>query len=151
MHPERLLERIEHATVATVSSSGQPWNTPVYFARTGGEFFWISRADAQHSINIRQNGRAFIVVYDSSREDASGAAVYVDAEARELTDAAAIANAVVQIYRRRKENPPTPTSFDDASPQRVYVAIAQRAWTNIVHAAGDCPWDERVDISLVAE
>ena len=74
-----VLETIEHATVATVSDQGNPWNTPVYFARDEGVLYWTSRLDAQHSVNIRQNGKGFVVIYDSRREDASGAAVYVDA------------------------------------------------------------------------
>src|SRR5687767_7226480 len=60
-----VLDRIEHAAVATVSPDGRPWNTPVYFARRGDSFYWISRRDAQHSTNIRHNGRAFVVVFDS--------------------------------------------------------------------------------------
>src|SRR5436189_2506432 len=136
---QQLLDSIEHATVATASVHGDPWNTPVYFARSGGTFFWISRADAQHSINIRDNGRAFLVVYDSTREDASGAAVYLEAEARELTDEASIARALDAIYQRRRQPPPPPAAFVAASPQRVYTALARRAWTNVVHDAGDCP------------
>lgn len=145
---ERLLDTIEHATVATVSAKGEPWNTPVYFARSGGTFFWISRADAQHSTNIRDNGRAFLVVYDSSRADASGAAVYIDADARELTDEASIATALAAIYRRRGKPSPSAATFGEASSQRIYTAVARRAWTNVVHDEGECPWDERVGVSI---
>ncbi len=148
---DRLLDTIIYATIATVSSKGEPWNTPVYFARLGREFFWISRADAQHSINIRLNGRAFLVVYDSTRDDASGAAVYVEADAQELADTSAIARALATLYQRKHEAPPATTEFRDPSPQRVFVAIAQHAWTNIVHTSERSPWDERVEISLGRE
>src|SRR5688500_8071978 len=81
-----LLDRIEYASVATVSDDGRPWNTPLYFARNRESVFWISTRHAQHSINISQNGRAFIAIFDSGREDTSGAGVYVETTVSELTD-----------------------------------------------------------------
>src|SRR5689334_16378340 len=121
----RLLDRIEHATIATVSSEGDPWNTPVFFARKGRTFFWISRADAQHSINILENRRAFIVIYDSSREDTSGAAIYLDTDAQELNEERAIMSAVDRIYERKQKSSPPVTNFRDPFPERVYVAVAR--------------------------
>ncbi len=144
----RLLDAVEHATLATVSSAGEPWNTPVYFARHGGTFFWISRADAQHSVNIRANGRAFLVIYDSSRVDASGAAVYIRAEAQELADEGSIEDALARIYRRRQKPAPPVAGLRAPRAQRAYVAVARQAWTNVVHTDDDYPWDERVELSL---
>ena len=141
-----LLETIEHATVATVSVEGEPWNTPVYFARGHGVIYWTSRSDAQHSINVRHNGQAFLVIYDSGRKDASGAAVYIDASVAELTDQSAVDAALQTIYRRRGKTEPAASRFMAPSDHRVYRATVRRAWTNILHSAGDCPWDERVEI-----
>ena len=148
MAVDRLLDDVKHATIATVSPQGQPWNTPVYFARVGSSFFWISRADAQHSINIRENGRAFIVIYDSSRDDTSGAALYVDTDACELTEEPFIARAMTTIYRRRQKSSPSVASFQSPAVQRIYVAVGRQAWTNVVHVDGECPWDERVAVAL---
>jgi hypothetical protein len=144
----RLLAAIQYATVATVSSAGRPWNCPVFFARSGATLYWLSRADAQHSINIRDNGRAFIVVYDSMQEDRSGAAVYVEAEARELIEEPDISTALTTIYRRKQKPAPSADGFRAPAPQRVYAAVARQAWTNVVHTDGETPWDERVPIAL---
>jgi hypothetical protein len=144
----RLLDAIEFATIATVSSAGSPWNSPVYFAREEATFYWISRANAQHSINIGDNGRAFIAIYDSTREDKSGAAAYIEAEARELIDDVEIAAALASLYRRKRKPAPTPDGFRAPAAQRVYAAVARQAWTNVVHIDGGVPWDERVSISL---
>ena len=141
-----VLETIEHATIATVSADGQPWNTPVYFARDHSAFYWTSRADAQHSINIRDNGRAFLVIYDSVQEDTSGAAVYLDASVAELTDEPAVDRALKRIYRRRRKTPPPPSTFIEPSVHRVYCATVLRTWTNVLHTVGDHTWDERVEI-----
>ena len=83
---DELLDRIEHATIATVSADGRPWNTPVYFARDRDFLYWSSRRDAEHSTNIRHNGLAFVVIFDSSRDDASGAGVDIEATAIELAN-----------------------------------------------------------------
>ena len=141
-----VLDRIEHATVATVSADGRPWNTPVYFARQRDSFYWISRRDAQHSSNIRHNGRAFIVVFDSSRDDVSGAGVYIEAAVTELADEDDVGGALALIYRRRNKPPPSASHFTSASVHAVYHARAIRAWSNVLHASGEVPWDERVEI-----
>ena len=142
----KILDRIEHATVATVSADGRPWNTPVYFARHGASFYWISRRDAQHSINIRHNGRAFIVVFDSSRDDASGAGVYIEATVAELTDEGDVRSALERIYRRRNKPVPSASHFSSLSVHAVYDAQAIRAWSNVLHTSDEIPWDERVEI-----
>ena len=142
-----LLDRIEHATVATVSIDGSPWNTPVYFARQRGSFYWISRRDAQHSTNVEKNGRAFLVVFDSSRKDSSGAGVYVEASAA-LVEDGEIQHALEVIYRRRGKPVPSTTDYSGKSPHAVYQAQAVRVWSNVLHASGAIPWDERVEITL---
>jgi nitroimidazol reductase NimA-like FMN-containing flavoprotein (pyridoxamine 5'-phosphate oxidase superfamily) len=143
-----LLDRTEYASVATVSDDGRPWNTPVYFARNRESLFWISMRDARHSTNIRHNGRAFIVLFDSSREDTSGAGVYVEATVSELTDEEDIRDGLQIIYRRRNKPVPSTAQFLGDSPHRVYHATAVRAWTNVVHDTSEVPWDERVEIRL---
>jgi nitroimidazol reductase NimA-like FMN-containing flavoprotein (pyridoxamine 5'-phosphate oxidase superfamily) len=142
-----VLDRIEHATVATVSIDGIPWNTPVYFARRGLSLYWTSRRDAQHSANIRHNGRAFIVVFDSSHADSSGAAVYIETHVTELTDDHDIEGALQLIYRRRDKPVPAVSELSAASHHAVYHAKAIRVWSNVLHTSGDIPWDERVEIT----
>jgi hypothetical protein len=150
-HVSGILDRVEHATVATVSADGRPWNTPVYFARRRGSYYWISRRDAQHSINIRHNGRAFLVVFDSTREDSSGAGAYLEAHVTELADDGHIQDALTLIYRRRDKPRPPVALFSYSSIHAVYHAQATRLWTNVLHTSGDVPWDERVDITAAAE
>lgn len=143
-----VLDKLKHATVATVSTENQPWNTPVYFARDGHRLYWISRHDAQHSMNVRHNGRAFLVIYDSRSEDSTGAGVFIEAEVSELSTEDDVAAAVFLIYRRRNKPVPLASAFRDSSPQRVYRATARRMWTNLVHADDEIPWDERVEVAV---
>jgi nitroimidazol reductase NimA-like FMN-containing flavoprotein (pyridoxamine 5'-phosphate oxidase superfamily) len=143
-----VLDCIEHATIATVSAQGRPWNTPVFFARRGGSLYWTSRSDAQHSTNVRDNPHAFIVVYDSSREDSTGAALYIEAQVAELKDTVAIEFAAALIYRRRRKAPPSIGEFRAPSPHRLYHATAVRAWTNVLHHSETVSWVERIEIAL---
>jgi hypothetical protein len=145
---QAMLDTIEHATIATVSAQGQPWNTPVYFARERMSLYWTSRADAQHSINIRDNGHAFIVIYDSSRQDASASAAYIEAQVSELTDQKAIEKGLGLVYTRRGKPTPRAAEFCEPSRHRVYHAAALRVWTNVLHADVETPWDERIEIVL---
>src|SRR5688500_17929969 len=143
-----LLERIEHATVATVSADGMPWNTPVFFARRGLSLYWSSRRDAQHSLNIEHNGRGFIVVFDSGRQDASGAGVYIEAAVHQLTDEIAICDAAQLIYSRRRVPVPSARHFAPGSVHAVYHARALKVWSNVLHTSGEIPWDERVEFHV---
>jgi len=145
---DAVLEGIEHATVATVSADGRPWNTPIYFARQRNSFYWVSRRDAQHSTNIRHNGRAFVVVFDSSREDSSGACVYFEAAVAELTNDGEIRSALERIYRRRDKPSPPVSQFVSTSIHAVYHAHAVRVWSNVLNTSGEIPWDERVEITF---
>ena len=109
---------------------------------------WLSRSDAQDSINIRWNGGAFLTIFDSRDEDVSGAALYVRAAASELSDPDAIDRAVQAIYRRRRQPPPPLSVFQAPSLHRAYQAVTLTEWTNVVHDDSTPPWDERVEIQL---
>lgn len=143
-----LLATVEHATVATVTADGRPWNSPVFFAYENGSIYWTSRHDAIHSNNVRANGHAFVVVYDSRRQDMTAAALYIDAEVLELGDEDGISAALTLIFRRRNETVPSVRSFLGASLHRVYRANALHVWTNVLHTEDEIPWDERVEIAL---
>jgi nitroimidazol reductase NimA-like FMN-containing flavoprotein (pyridoxamine 5'-phosphate oxidase superfamily) len=143
-----LLRMVDHATIATVSADGRPWNTPVYFARQGRSLYWTSRTDAKHSRNVRHNSHAFIVVYDSSREDCTGGAAYIEAAVTELLDDIAVETGLRLIYRRRGTPAPSIGHFSGSSPHRIYRATAVRIWTNVLHTSNTICWDERVEIAL---
>jgi Pyridoxamine 5'-phosphate oxidase len=74
-----------YMVIATADPSGQPWASPVYFAHSGyREFFWISRPEATHSINLRDRREVGIVIFDSSVPINRGQGVYISGVAREL-------------------------------------------------------------------
>jgi nitroimidazol reductase NimA-like FMN-containing flavoprotein (pyridoxamine 5'-phosphate oxidase superfamily) len=75
-----------YMTLATADEVGRPWASPVYFAHADHrEFFWVSRPDATHSLNIAARPELGIVVFDSHAPISTGGGMYMSAIAEEVT------------------------------------------------------------------
>lgn len=144
------LDRVAIASLATVSGDGRPWNCPVFVAFDGDfRFYWSSQVDAVHSQNIAARPDVCLVLFDSTQPDASGRAVYVRALARELTDDVSMRAALACLARRRNEPAKDPAEFTDEHPRRVYVAVPDIIWTNVLKCDAGHFFDERVVIHFV--
>ena len=74
-----------YMTLGTADGHGQPWVSPVWFAREGYDaLFWVSSPQARHSRNLAARPQVSIVVFDSQVPVGSAAAVYMQAVAVEL-------------------------------------------------------------------
>jgi hypothetical protein len=142
------LNRITYAALATVSSDGRPWNAPLYVAFDGRAFYWSSHNDAQHSRNIAVNPSVMLVVFDSTAPDASGHGIYVRATARELTEAPSIERALQALAARRKEPVSPVADFLAPHARRIYEAVTEEVWTNVIRHEGAYYFDERMLIQL---
>lgn len=144
---KEILEKIIYATVATVSSDGQPWNSPVRHVYDRElNIYWFSDKESQHSRNIRENENVLIVIYDSTVPEGDGEGVYIQAKAHELNDPK-----VVSFARRIKKGPglDEPDDFIGDAVRRVYKAIPQKIWTNDAEIHdGTFIKDYRVEIPL---
>jgi nitroimidazol reductase NimA-like FMN-containing flavoprotein (pyridoxamine 5'-phosphate oxidase superfamily) len=81
-----LIERNTLMAVATTSNDARPWVSPVFYAiDKESQLYWVSDVDARHSANVRNNGAVSIVIHDQ-RSAGKVDAVYIQAEAEELTD-----------------------------------------------------------------
>jgi len=127
-----IVQRLLYLTVATASGQGQPWNSPVYAAYDEhSNFYWSSSPEAQHSRNIRENDKVFLVIYDSTVPEGKGEAVYVEATAAALEDPAEIGQAKLGLARRASK--PINSETDRLlaiGAQCIYRARSKRAWTN---------------------
>jgi uncharacterized protein YhbP (UPF0306 family) len=89
-HIEKAKEIIKnniYMTIATASTDGKPWISPVFFAYDQQyNLFWVSNKDAQHSQLIRQNPQVAIVIFDSKAPEGEGDGVYIEADVSELAD-----------------------------------------------------------------
>lgn len=127
-----IIDAIAYATVATVNESGEPWNTPVAVYHFDDDYmlYWASWVDNQHSQNIRNNGKAFIVMYDSTPADGKPAqGAYLQALATELTDEQEIMNAAL-VFDDDPYNSSDGKEYLGEKPRRIYKAVPQKIWLN---------------------
>lgn len=126
---KEIVETINYATLATVSSDGQPWNSPVYCNHDANlNIYWVSDKKNQHSKNIDDNHKVFIVIYDSTAPEGAGEGVYILARAYVLDDPTEITKA-----RRLKKGPnydDSPEDFIGEAVRRVYKAEPEHIWMN---------------------
>src|SRR3954470_10986623 len=123
-----LIDAIAYMTLATADADGRPWASPVWFAhRDHREFVWISRPGTRHSRNLAANPRLAISIYDSTVVPDDAAAVYVEGEGAEVTDAGERA-ALLEVFTRRSVaqglGPFGEADVTGAAPHRLYRARA---------------------------
>ena len=145
---QKILDEIEYVTVATVSSDGQPWNTPVYFAADGNILYWSSHPDSVHSKNIVSNGKACLTIYNSKASEGDGVGVYIQAVVRQLDDKQEVAGALALLGNRRGRPYKYIEKFVGNGPQRIYKAEPLNIWINDAHqdSDGDFIEDFRVEV-----
>ena len=81
-----LIDEGRYMTLGTADADGAPWATPVWFAPVGyHELLWVSAPEVRHSRNIAARPQVGIVIFDSHVTPGEGQAVYMAAEAAEVT------------------------------------------------------------------
>lgn len=146
---KKIIEKILYITIATVSKDGQPWNSPVYSAFDEGyTFYWASWKESQHSKNIAENNRVFLVIYDSTVSEGAGEGVYILAKAYELKDTREITHALSKLYGRVGKKPRKFNEFLEKHPRRVYKAVPEKVWVNADGEVNGNYIDIRKEISL---
>lgn len=127
-----LLARNHLMTLATVDGEGRPWASPVFYSLDDdGRLYWTSDRDARHSANVRATGRVAIVVHDAA--DGHVDALYLDATATELNEAAEVEQGTA-VMRRRDALQPARWHIADvaevsgAGPWRIYRATPAARW-----------------------
>jgi Pyridoxamine 5'-phosphate oxidase len=139
-----IIDRSLYMVIATADPSGQPWASPVYFAPSRyRDFFWVSEADATHSLNLRDRREVGIVIFDSAVPIGQGQGVYVLGVARELP-AHETADGIEIFSKRSVGHGGSEWSVEDVSPparHRLYQATAEAHYVLDEH-------DHRVEVSL---
>lgn len=127
----KIIDSIQYMTIATVSPDGEPWNTPVarYHFDDDYTLYWASWSENQHSVNIRNNGKVFIVIYDSTPGDGQPSqGVYIQATASQVSAEEAMQAALV--FKNDPYNPSEGKEYVGEKPRRIYKAVPQKIWLN---------------------
>lgn len=127
-----VIDAIRYITLATVTPDGQPWSTPLaaYHFPNEATLYWASWQNNQHSQNIRDNGKAFVTIFDSTPADGKPAAgVYMQADASEITDEAEVMKAAL-VFGDDTWNPSDGKEYLGDKPRRIYKAVPTKIWMN---------------------
>jgi nitroimidazol reductase NimA-like FMN-containing flavoprotein (pyridoxamine 5'-phosphate oxidase superfamily) len=83
----QILDRIAYLTLATTDADGTPRATPLYFSpHRYTDLYWVSRPDAQHSLNIATDDRVRALIFDSTIPVGDGEAVTATGRARQVPE-----------------------------------------------------------------
>jgi len=79
---DRVLAANRYLVLGTADETGQPWVSPVFFARLDpNRLCWVSSPDSRHSRNVAHRNTIAITVFDSSVAVGQAEAAYFDAHA----------------------------------------------------------------------
>ncbi len=129
---QELISSMEYINLATASSAGEPWNTPVSAVSDSElKFYWSSWKEAEHSKNIRANSRIFFTLYDSTRKrgDNNRRCLYLRGEGVELEDEGEIKKALDLLYGD-EDDENVAADFLGEGLRRIYRAVPTEAWLN---------------------
>lgn len=127
----KIIKNILYINIATITSEGKPWNTPVYCAYDKNlTYYWFSWKLNQHSKNIRNNPSAFVTIYDSTVPAGTGFGVYLEGNAYEAKNIKDILIGTKVVYAREKRKPRDVVQFLKKFPRRVYKFVPERVWVN---------------------
>ena len=91
-----------YMTLATADRDGRPWASPVWYAPLeDADFLWVSSPDARHSRNTAVRPQVGIVIFDSTVPIGAAEALYLEAVAEQLSDAA-IDSAIAAFSERSR-------------------------------------------------
>jgi nitroimidazol reductase NimA-like FMN-containing flavoprotein (pyridoxamine 5'-phosphate oxidase superfamily) len=126
-----IIKKIRYANIATVTSEGLPWNTPVFYLYDEDmNIYWLSDKSNQHSQNVRSTPKAFITIYDSTVPvfpSHNCAGVYFSADVVEINDLEA---ARVALGRFNMDVGVKAEDCVMSAVRRIYRATPNGAWTN---------------------
>lgn len=139
-----LIAESSYLTLATAGADGVPWPSPVWFAARGLEMFvWASKPGARHSLNIAENPRVSLVIFDSGKAPGTGSALYVAADAAQVDDSSF--DGALAIYNTRSVERGlgewSSTQLQGPARHRLYLAITREAFVLDDH-------DERVPVHV---
>lgn len=130
-----------YMTISVASTKGNPWVANLYFACDKKyNFYWYSPTDSIHSKYIRENPQVAISIFDSTAIGDNVDAVYIKANAVEVTNKIEIvkgltiygkkmletgfANSKAQVEKFIKQY----KDFQGASKIHMYKAVPEKVW-----------------------
>ncbi len=148
---QKVINDVLYITIATCDKNSQPWNSPLYSAFDKNyNFYWASWKENQHSKNIAENEKVFVVIYDSTVPESTGFGVYMKGKAHQLAkkDAIEIVKALKLLYSRKNKKPRKLEEFMGMLPRRIYKFVPEQVWVNSESHINGNFVDTKIDITV---
>jgi len=130
-----------YMTIAVANKAGNPWIANLYYAVDSDfTFYWYSSRDSVHSRNIQENPEIAISIFNATVVGDAVDAVYIKAEAVEVTDERELIKAlafygkkmlstgfvktIAQVESFAKQH----KDFQGISRLRLYKAVPKQIW-----------------------
>lgn len=151
-----LLGRHNYMVLATIGPAGAPWAASLYFGVSGQfDIYFVSRFDAQHSQNIRADGRCSGAILDAHRPPETNDGLQFAGLAYELTDNDELKVAINALYDKRYPDPSiratkhrTPADFQPPATRGLYRVVVDEWYKYDTPNRSE---DRRVKIDLVPD
>ena len=143
-----IIESNRYMVLGTAGEDGVPWVTPVWFAQSDyRRFIWVSSPERRHSRNVRARPEVSIVIFDSQVAVGSARAVYMSADAKELSGAELERDVAVFDTASLPQGLTRRWALEDMlapAPFRLYGATVSQHWV----LDPDSSPDDRADVML---
>ena len=143
-----IIESNRYMVLGTAGEDGVPWVTPVWFAQSDyRRFIWVSSPERRHSRNVRARPEVSIVIFDSQVAVGSARAVYMSADAKELSGAELERDVAVFDTASQPQGLTRRWALEDMlapAPFRLYGATVSQHWV----LDPDSSPDDRADVML---
>ncbi|HVZ66950.1 MAG TPA: pyridoxamine 5'-phosphate oxidase family protein [Patescibacteria group bacterium] len=121
-----------YMTISSSSLKGKPWISPVFYAYDDDyNLYWVSSKNARHSKNIKQNPHIAIVIFNSTKGEGEGDAVYIEADVKILMEDKEIEHGM-EFYNNRASKPDlmvkNPASVRGGNEWRFYRATPKKVY-----------------------
>ena len=143
-----IIESNRYMVLGTAGEDGVPWVTPVWFAQSDyRRFIWVSSPERRHSRNVRARPEVSIVIFDSQVAVGSARAVYMSADAKELSGAELERDVALFDTASHAQGLTRRWGLEDMlapAPFRLYGATVSQHWV----LDPDSSPDDRADVML---
>lgn len=146
---KNVIKSVKYMSIATCDENAQPWNTPLFTAYDNKySFYWVSDKANVHSRNIKQNGKAFVTIYDSTQKIEEVTGVYMKGKACEVSNPIEMLNALKLLLARYDGMPKDIKHFQGMLPRRIYKFVPEKIWLNLDSEKDGEYVDTRIEVPI---
>lgn len=143
----QVVEDGRYLVLTTADVDGRSWPSPVWYARDGREFIWVSRPETRHSSNLATRATVSFVIFEppATVEDRPRA-VYAEAMAAEVAEADL--DRCLDVFNRRSRAQGlgswTTDRVIEPADMRLYRAVVSRIF--VLHPDRDVRREVEIDL-----